>query len=240
MEHHDNTFYSCVIVEDDESSSLLLKHMVEKFKEFSVIASFASGKNFLAFFEKEGAPDLLFLDINLPDISGIDLAKMVGTQSAIIFTTAEINHAVEAYDIDAIDYLVKPLTNVRFNKAMDKALLKVQEKRNFISISESKDIFIKSNYKYIRLGLDDILYVEALADYVLFHTIGDKKFIVNATMKLVEDKLKVLNFVRIHRSYIVNKSRIELIEDNQVKINNKHLPISKSYHDWFYSSLNTL
>jgi DNA-binding LytR/AlgR family response regulator len=240
MEHHDNTFYSCVVVEDDESSSLLLKHLVEKFKEFSVIASFSSGKDFLTFFDKEGAPDLLFLDINLPDISGIDLAKMVGAQSAIIFTTAEINHAVDAYDIDAIDYLVKPLTNVRFNKAMDKALLKVQEKRNFISVTDAKDIFIKSNYKYIRLGLDEILYVEALADYVLFHTIGDKKFIVNATMKLVEDKLKNLNFVRIHRSFIVNKSRIELIEDNQVKINNKHLPISKSYHDWFYGSLNTL
>jgi len=240
MENHESTLYSCVIVEDDESASLLLKHMVEKYHEFTVWATFSSGKDFLTFFNKEGAPDLLFLDINLPDVSGIDLAKMVGEQSAVVFTTAEINHAVDAYDIDAIDYLVKPLTNVRFNKAMEKALIRVQEKRNFISISGAKDIFIKSNYKYIRLGLDEILYVEALADYVLFHASGDKKYIVNATMKLVEDKFKTLNFVRIHRSFIVNKSKIELIEDNQVKINNKHLPISKSYHDWFYSSLNTL
>jgi len=240
MELHESCLYSCVIVEDDESSSLLLRHMVEKYKDFAIVGSFSSGKDFLTYFDKEGGPDLLFLDINLPDYSGIDLAKMVGEQSAIIFTTGEINHAVQAYDIDAIDYLVKPLTNVRFNKAMEKALVKVQEKRNTISITGAKDIFIKSNYKYIRLALDDILYVEALADYVLFHTLGDKKFIVNATMKLVEDKFKTLNFVRIHRSYIVNKSRIELIEDNQVKINNKQLPISKSYHDWFYSSLNTL
>ena len=181
--------------------------------------------------------DLLFLDIQMPEITGIGFLKTLKVHPMVILTTAYSEYALEAYELDVIDYLLKPITFERFLKAVEKATQRhntplVRNEIQTTGISEPSFVFIKDGTKIIKIDFDDILYVEGLKDYVVIHT-PTKKITSLQRMKMMEAQLPASKFVRIHNSFIVSLSAIDSIQKNEVMIGDKSLPISEGYRKSF-------
>ena len=180
--------------------------------------------------------DLIFLDINMPKLSGIEFLKNLKNPPLVIFTTAYSEYALDGYELNIIDYLKKPFSFERFCKAFFRAeeLLKLKQIATTPELEEkhSDFIFIKSDKKSIKINLADITYIEGLGDYIKIY-IGDKKFVTNLSMKKIENLLPASQFYRIHKSYIISVDKIESIEGNMVKINNAKLPVGNSYRQDF-------
>jgi DNA-binding LytR/AlgR family response regulator len=232
--------YSCVIIEDDDASRLILENYISRIEFLSLKASLKNGKEGFNYLVNNPEIDILLLDINMPEMSGIELMKSVPNLPETILITTESGHAVEAFDLRALDYLVKPVQFERFAKAIHRATDTIYfTKRNFDPNEKEKEIYVKSNSKFYKLAYDEIYFVEALADYVLVYT-ENTRYIVYSTMKAVEEKLKGSIFLRVHRSYIINLRKIQFIEGNTLIINAKHIPISKTYQDALFAKLNFL
>ena len=232
--------YSCVIVEDDDASRLILENYISRIDFLELKASLTSGKEGFNFLVNNPEVDILLLDINMPEMSGIELMKSVPTLPETILITTETGYAVEAFDLRALDYLVKPVQFDRFAKAIHRAIDTIYfTKRVAEPNEELKEIYVKSNSKFYKLSYNDIYFVEALADYVLVYT-ENTRYIVYSTMKAIEEKLKGSTFVRVHRSYIINLRKIQFIEGNTLIINGKHIPISKTYQELLFQKLNFL
>lgn len=186
------------------------------------------------------AIDLIFLDINMPKLSGIEFLKTLKNPPLVIFTTAYSEYALDGYELNVIDYLKKPFSFERFCKAYFRAeeLLILKESANKTEIFErAKDfIFIKSDKKTIKVNLDEIYYIEGLGDYIKLYT-RTKKFVTNLSMKKIESLLPTESFYRIHKSFIISVSKIESIEGNTVKINEIKLPIGNIYRQDFMSHI---
>jgi DNA-binding LytR/AlgR family response regulator len=189
--------------------------------------------------------DLLFLDINMPIISGIAFLKTLKNPPLVIFTTAYIEYALEGYELNVIDYLKKPFSFERFLMAIQKAsdLLKLKSKENNNSnensaITEKDDyIFIKANKKTYKLCFKDILFIEGLGDYIKIHLTG-QKIVANLTMKKIQDILPESDFYRIHKSFIIARQKIEIVEGNMVVISQNKIPIGNSYRQDFFEMIN--
>jgi DNA-binding LytR/AlgR family response regulator len=223
-----------LVVDDEQVSIDLIKFYCTKSQEIDVIMTLKNGldaKKFLANY----TVDVLFLDINIPGMDGMELLKSMLHPPMVVLFTSDPNHGIEAFEYNVTDYLVKPVEYPRFQKAVSKLLDEQRLRRDLIY--DKKSIYVRSNNKSIRLSVDDILYVEALADYVVFNT-SDKKFIVHSTMKALEGKLPIEVFARVHRSYFVNMSKIESIEDGNIVIQKNLIPISASYKDLLNKKLN--
>lgn len=187
--------------------------------------------------------DLLFLDINMPKLSGISFLKNLKNAPLVIFTTAYSDYALEGYELDAVDYLKKPFSFERFSKAFFRAqelfLLKQKSTTANDHIEEQNDfIFIKSNKKTYKVKFSEIYYIEGLGDYIQIH-LKDAKIVTNLSMKKIYDLLPENQFYRIHKSFIISIDKIDLIEGNSVKINNKRLPVGNSYRQDFLKFINT-
>jgi DNA-binding LytR/AlgR family response regulator len=180
--------------------------------------------------------DLIFLDINMPKLSGIEFLKTIKNPPLVIFTTAYSEYALDSYELNAIDYLKKPFSFERFCKAYFKAeeLLMLKQNANKPETSHNKEefIFIKSDKKSFKVNISDISYIEGLGDYIKLY-VGDKKLVTNLSMKKIEALLPSHLFYRIHKSYIISLQKIESIEGNMVKINNTKLPVGNSYRQEF-------
>lgn len=232
--------YSCVIVEDDDASRLILENYISRIDFLDLKASLKSGKEGFNFLVNNPDIDILLLDINMPEMSGIELMKSVPSLPETILITTEAGYAVEAFDLRALDYLVKPVQFDRFAKAIHRAIDTIYfSKRVAEPNDELREIYVKSNSKFYKLSYADIYFVEALADYVLVYT-ENTRYIVYSTMKAIEEKLKGSTFVRVHRSYIINLRKIQFIEGNTLIINGKHIPISKTYQELLFQKLNFL
>ncbi len=180
--------------------------------------------------------DLLFLDIRMPGITGLNFVKSLKNPPAVIFTTAYHEHAVEAFELEAVDYLLKPITLERFIKAVQKLM----PKKDVVSIVKEPSvpyIFIKVDRKLIKLNYDDILYIEALGDYVKFITSANT-FVSYMKVSALEKLLPENQFLRIHRSYIVSQQKISYLEGNFLRINEIELPIGQTFKDELYEKLN--
>jgi DNA-binding LytR/AlgR family response regulator len=228
---------NCIIVDDEEMSRNIVRHFVEQTSFLTLVHECANGIE-AANVLRQTPVDLLFLDIEMPQMSGMDLVKSLQVKPQVIFITSRSDYAVEAFEYNVTDYLVKPITYARFLKAVTKA------KETFDAQQPlqlySKDLYIKSDSKIVKINLKDLLYVEALADYVMMYTSTGNRHVVHATMKGVEKKLNSGEFVRVHRSYIVNIEKIEAIEDLSIVINKKLIPIGASYKENFLKKLNIL
>jgi two-component system LytT family response regulator len=184
--------------------------------------------------------DLIFLDIQMPNISGIQLLQSLDKKPLVIFTTAYAEYAVESYNLNAIDYLLKPFEFERFFKAVNKAYALFSNKRINSSATEKhmaepadKDfIFVKSDYKTLKINLDDILYIEGLKDYVKIYT-GQKPILTLQSLKSLEEKLPSTKFIRVHRSFIVAFQKINSIERGIIRIGEKRIPVGESYKEGF-------
>lgn len=225
-----------LIIDDDDSSIKILSNFCEKIPELQVVGEFSNPLQAVEFLEKNEV-DLIFLDIHMPEINGIELIEISTKLPMIIITTSDENFALVAFEYDVSDYLLKPITFPRFIKSINKVKKKL--KTSDTEKGESKEIFINVNRKLKRVIIDEINVIEAKGDYVLIRT-NNENLIVHSTMKKMEDTLPSSNFVKIHRSYIINTKKIKDIEDNSVLIEGYVIPISRSNKEELYNKLNKL
>jgi DNA-binding LytR/AlgR family response regulator len=227
----------CVVIDDDEQSRKILEHFIGLTSFLDCSAAFSSGTEALSYL-LQSPVDVLYVDIDMPDLSGIELVKALPQPPVTIFTTSHTNFALAAFELDAADYLVKPIDFARFTRSAAKISERIRNKTTNES-GDGNDFFIKVNNKMVRLSATDIWFIEGLSDYVLIHT-EQRQYVVDTTLKSIEDKLPDDRFVRVHRSYIVNISRIESIEDNEIIIKGKEIPISRTYQQDFFRKIRKL
>ncbi len=233
---------NCIIIDDDPLSRKIVEGFIEKTDMLNLVGSYDSPLSAFKAFEQPEPIDIIFLDVEMPEMSGLEFINTLDSPPMIIIVSGKEKYAIEAFEYDVIDYLLKPISLQRFYKAVNKAQGRYQEKE---SISKFPDeIFIKKkNSTLVRIRYDDILWVEALENYVTVNTFKEK-FTIHFTMKAIENKLPLVKFKRVHRSYIVNINRIDYIEDSNVvmKVENgsKVIPIGKSYRDALMDDLNLI
>lgn len=216
------------IVIDDEPIALeVVKTLAAHIPFMELTHGFTNAYEAMDHMRRE-KPDLLFLDIKMPDISGIDLLQSLPDPPMVIVTTAYSEHAVQSFELDVIDYLLKPFSQARFLKACNKAIQQFELRNREAAKPAAKTVFIKSGYEQIRVELDDILYVESNGNYMQF-VLTDQKILSRLTMAEVEALLPGAGFIRIHRSYIVAKKHISRIGKNNVWINKTGLPVGPGY-----------
>ena len=216
------TSINCIVVDDEELARALLKTYIEKLDFLNLVGEAENPLEALKLM-KEHSVDLLFLDIQMPEIKGTEFAKMVDSNTKIIFTTAYSQYAIEGYELNAVDYLLKPITFERFVTAVNKV------KTNEI-VEKSDSITIKSGYDLHKVKYEDILYVVSDSEYVTFH-MNDKKIISNQRLKTLEQELPSSLFMRVHRSYIVNKNSVTGLKGRDLLLSKVIIPVSDSYFD---------
>ena len=232
---------NCVIIDDDQMSRRIIEEYVRKTEFLALKYSFSNAVDAINNISKEDPVDLVFLDIEMPEMSGIDFLNTLTSPSQIIIISSKEKYALEAFEYNVTDYLLKPILYSRFYKAVEKATSRYEKTRE---IKEGdNEIFIKKNAKLVRVRYDEILWIEALENYVVITTYDDK-YTIHFTMKAIESRLPANVFLRVHRSYIVNKSKIIIIEDNSVGIeyedDTRYIPIGKSYRDKLLGDINVI
>lgn len=213
----------CVVVDDEPMAREILISYINKTPNLDLIETFKNASEALVFMQDNTA-DVYFLDINMPEISGLTLAKIINKKSKIIFTTAYREYAVDGFKLQAVDYLLKPFAYDRFLEAIEKI-----SPTSIMEITSSTFMFVRSERKMVKVDFDEILYVESLSDYVKIIT-AEKTIITRETITNLEEKLNK-NFIRIHRSFIVPLNKINSYTNEFIEINKKALPISRSYKE---------
>jgi DNA-binding LytR/AlgR family response regulator len=227
---------NCIIVDDDEGATRLIKECVMRTGFFNLAAT-CNGVAKAIQIMKEQVIDIILLDVEMPEINGIEFLKNFNPLPQVILISSSKEYAFEAFNYNVTDYLLKPIEYPKFLKAAVKA--KELFEMGTAPISKVEAIFVKEESRLIQINTKDINWIEALADYVLIYT-GAKRFTVHSTMKAIENKLNAKEFVRIHRSYIVRIDQIKTIENHNLVIGDKVLPIGLSYKDHLYKNLNLL
>jgi DNA-binding LytR/AlgR family response regulator len=213
---------TAIIVDDEPIARSFLERYCEKTGKITVSGSFPDSESALEYLQSNET-DILFLDVEMPGDSGFQLMDKLQVMPKVILTTAKTDYAYDAFQYSVMDYLKKPFSFARFQEAVNKATESAVEKGPEARVN---DIFIKSDGKFTRLNYEDILYIESLGDYVNYCT-KDKKFITHSTLKAVEEKMDRQNFMKVHRSYIVNLRKISDIQDHTLLIGGTVIPISK-------------
>ena len=226
----------CLVVDDDKISRELVCECIKETEGLilsSVCKSAIEASNYLS----SNEVDLIFLDVEMPKMSGLELLKSLNHKPQVILITAKEKYAVEAFDYEVTDFLVKPVNHTRFLRAVQK--VRVKNKPSSIESVNAGNIFIKVDSELINLCTNDILWIEALGDYVNFIT-PVKKYVVLSTMKNIEAKLPATEFARVHRSYLVRIDKIKKISEDIILVENKLIPVSKSYKKELLERLTTL
>jgi DNA-binding LytR/AlgR family response regulator len=222
----------CLIIDDEPLARKGLKEYIGDVDFLELAGEFDNALRATDMLNK-GDIQLLFLDIQMPKITGLEFFRSLQQAPPVIFTTAYPQYALEGFEVNALDYLVKPISFERFLKAAMKAreYYEIREKNISESVASSADFFfIKADNKLIKLFFDDVLFAEALQNYVVTHTM-DKKYITYLTFKAVEDYLPADRFIKTHKSYIIAASKIDSIEGNDIRIGQHHIPISRNLKD---------
>lgn len=226
----------CILIDDEPLALNLLEGYVKSTPFLKLVATCTNAITALDVIEKE-AVDLIFTDIQMPNLSGMEFSKMIiGKGIKIIFTTAFEEFALESYKVNAIDYLVKPVSYPEFLSAATKAKQQILNQPVHASATNYNDdyIFVKSDYKLIKIELKDLIYVEGLKDYLKYYTVNSEKPILSLkSMKSLEEELPERYFMRVHRSFMVNLKKITTIERNRIVFGDKYIPISEKYKENF-------
>ncbi|MCF8379515.1 MAG: LytTR family DNA-binding domain-containing protein [Bacteroidales bacterium] len=232
---------NCIIVDDDKLSRRILEEFILKTEGLELLFSFSNPIEAINTLKKSEDIDIIFLDIEMPEMNGLEFLNSLKIDTQVIIVSSKSSYAIDAFEFDVTDYILKPPTYSRFFKAFTKASARLQKDR--IKEIGKEEIFIKKNSSLVRLKYSEILWVEALENYVVFNTFKEK-FTIHFTMKAIEQKLPANKFTRVHRSFIVNTSSILLIEDNSVVIKiqdgNKTIPIGKSYKESLMNDINLI
>ena len=231
---------NCMIVDDDLLARKSLQHLCKKMDGLNLVQVCENASSALEFLKEEEI-DLIFLDIEMPDLTGIEFLDRMATMPQVIFTTSKTEYAFEAFEYEVTDYLKKPIKFPRFQKAVEKAI-ELYKKDNSAPGGpniNANEVYLKENGKLIRVAYEDIEYFENAGDYILVKT-NDNKHIIHGTLKSIDAKLNHPLFLKVHRSYIVNLSKIKDIEENTLVIDKKVIPISRANKPVLLGKLNML
>ena len=229
---------NCAVIDDEPLALELMELYINQTPFLNLVRSCSNSAELLQCLKTEKV-DLVFMDIHMPDISGLELSKYVD-DAMVIFVTAHDRYALESYKVNAVDYLLKPINYAEFMKAANNAFKLYELKRNaVINSNNSEDggsIFIKSDYKLVQINFNSILYVEGLKDYIKIYIDGESNPIVSLiSMKSVEEALPKNTFMRVHRSYIINMSKVTVVDRSRVLFGKVYIPVSDTYKDAFNS-----
>jgi DNA-binding LytR/AlgR family response regulator len=221
----------CIVIDDEPLAVKLLSDYIRKTPALELVFTTTKVLDALPLVQ-EGKADLLFLDIQMPELSGLQFMNIIGNNCKVIVTTAYNEYALQGYEHDVVDYLLKPITFERFMIALQKARLRLQEVAPVAASGPATDqyIFVKTEYRIQKIELRSILYIEALRDYIAFHTTGDKILSLE-TMRRMEEVLPTQQFIRIHKSYMVNKDNIDFLERGKVVVKGACLPVGDTYKE---------
>lgn len=219
----------CIIIDDEPLAIKIIENYLNDFQNMELMATFNTAIAALPIIEK-GEVDVIFLDINMPKMSGLDFLRSLPVKPHIVITTAYREYAVESFDLDVLDYLVKPIPFGRFLKTITKINNRYSEKEKTseTSFKEEPFIFLKVDKKLMKIKLNDILFIESLKDYIkVITTTGD--YLVHKSMTSISEELPAENFLRIHRSFTIAINKIKSIEGNSIEIANRRVPIGRNY-----------
>lgn len=226
----------CIAVDDEAPSLYLLEDNIRRVPFLKLVKSCSNALEAMEVLQQEKI-DLMFLDIEMPELTGLEFLKTLTSRPLVIFTTAYKKYALEGYSLDVLDYLLKPIPFDRFLKAVNKA----QEYHNLITkqpkeTSATPWLFVFAEYSLMKVDIQDILYVEALKDYVkIFLQSTSKPIITKLTMKVMEERLPAAAFIRVHKSYIVALNKISSIRKNIIKVENREIPLGENYRNALYA-----
>ncbi|GAA3995283.1 LytR/AlgR family response regulator transcription factor [Mucilaginibacter dorajii] len=221
----------CVAIDDEPLALEIIKKYVSDYPSLKMVNTFEdaiSGAEYL----KRNKVDVLFLDINMPDITGVDLVRSLDEKPMIIFTTAYKKFAFEGFELEAVDYLLKPINSTRFGAAVHKAIDQYQFK-HADHTAEDEHIYVHSEYRVIKIGIRDIEYIESMQDYIKIHLLSAEKPVLTLmSLKSMIEKIPAGQFIRIHRSFVVSRAQIRSIYNRKVKLRNIELPVGTNYADF--------
>ncbi len=232
---------NCIIVDDDKMSCKILEGYVSKSASLNLVGSFSDSIAARNVLTKRQDIDLIILDIEMPDLNGFEFIGSLDFPPNIIIVTSGEGYALKAFDFNVVDYLLKPVSYGRFCKAIDKTVRYFARKET--PSTGDEEIFIKKGSSLVKLKLKDIIYIEALENYVTLN-INDDRFTIHFTMKAIENHLPSGVFIRVHRSYIINKSMIQTIKENSLDLivgnTMKSIPVGKSFRDTLLNDINVM
>lgn len=235
---------NCAIVDDEPLALELLQSYVEKTSFLRLAGKYSSAVQAMTEMPLHEEVHVLFLDIQMPELSGLEFSRMVSAETRIIFTTAFGQYALDSYKVNALDYLLKPISYADFLQSINKAVQWYELKQkadNGVEAEPTDDcIYVKSDYKLVQIALDRILYIEGLKDYIKIHVENEPKAILSLiSMKAMEEKLPSSKFIRVHRSFIVQKNKIKVIDRGRIVFGKEYIPISDSYKQELQTYLNS-
>lgn len=225
----------CIAIDDEPLALKQLSSYIQKTPFLENVANFQSAFEAMNYLSGNDV-DLMFVDINMPDLNGIDFVKSLTQKPQIIFTTAYSDYAIEGFQVDAIDYILKPISYVVFLKAATKAKTwcELNQKQNEVIQTTPEYIFVKSEYKLMRILLSDIKYIESSNEYIQIHLINEEPVTTLIRLKVIEEQLPKDKFMRVHRSFIVNLDRVKVIERNRIIFDhNIYIPVGDQYKEVF-------
>ncbi|GAB4092693.1 LytR/AlgR family response regulator transcription factor [Flaviaesturariibacter terrae] len=229
----------CIIVDDNKMARMAMKQLVGQVKDLDLVAECEDAMEAYNIINKQPI-DLIFLDIEMPGMTGLELTKNLGNKSPlIVFTTAKTDYAVEAFELNVVDYLVKPIQPGRFLQAVERAQETMASDKEEVKVEAQEFVFVKDNGILKRINVEEILYLEAMGDYVKVHT-PQKFHVLHATLKSIEEKLSPQKFIRVHRSYIVSLSKIDFIQEGVISIGKASVPVADTYRTTLNKRLNLL
>ncbi len=232
----------CLIIDDEPLARELIRNHIGKLENFEIVAECTDAMKALNVL-REKTIDLMFMDIQMPQITGLEFLKTLRNSPKVIITTAYREYAIDGFELDVVDYLLKPITFERFLKAINKFYLLNQDDSPHVSLNrvdylqEEPYLYVKENKKILKVFLSDIIYIEGLSEYVQIHT-EKRKIVTKTSMVQMEDKLPSESFVRIHKSYIVALSKVEAFTANTIEVVQKELPIGRSFKSAVLNALN--
>lgn len=228
----------CVAIDDEPLALELISTYLSRIPDVVLLQTFEDGVSGAEYLQKTQV-DLLFLDINMPDVSGIDLARSLDRKPLIIFTTAYKQFAYEGFELEAVDYLLKPIDFDRFSKAVQKAVDYHLYKTNAQPVSDNLSIYVHSEYRMVKIVLNTIEYLESMEDYVKIHLDNLPPVLTLMPLKRMLQKLPADDFKRIHRSYIIPVKKVKSVQNRRIKLSEVELPISNSYAEEVKAWLNS-
>lgn len=229
--------HKCIIVDDEPLARELIASHLNNFESFELIDSFENALQAYTHLETNTV-DLIFLDIEMPLLKGNDFLKKLKNPPKVIFTTAYREYAIEGYELNVIDYLLKPITFDRFFASIEK-FRQLQVSKKEIDSTNDNHLFVASANKNIKIVFDEILYIESLKDYITIHLENDKSYHIKQNISVFEKMLST-DFVRIHRSFIINTKKLNAYSKNEIEINHLEIPIGNSYKENWLNYLNNM
>ena len=226
-----------LIVDDNDIARTTLSHLAKQIPNLTIVKEFSNAIEAYNYLQSNPV-DLIFLDIEMPEMTGIELTKnLSGKEAIIIFTTSNKEYALEAFELNIADYILKPVMPARFLQAVSKAQAILDSKKENVEVTKDEFLFVRDSNITRRLKLDDIFYAEAMGDYVKFYT-REKMFAIHGKMKTAEERLPKDHFIRVHRSYIVSVGKIDTLQDGGIMINGKFIPVADAYRKALNTRMN--